>query len=100
MLSSRPRVAAWVAGLLLVSPIAYGQQEREWKTSIPFTYLIDYSQGHVNNPEYLKKIAEAPPTLMHVGEDVVFSSVFGTKEGFGGPQGTRTKLITAREAQA
>jgi len=74
--------------------------QEEWKTSVPFTYLIDYSQGHVSNPEYLRKIAEAPPTLMHVGEDVVFSSVFGTKEGYGGPQGTRAKLITAEEARA
>jgi len=90
--------AAWAAALLLLVPLAYGQQE--WKTSVPFTYLIDYSQGHVNSPEYIKKIAEAPPTLMHVGEDVVFSSVYGTKKGFGGPQGTRTNLITADEARA
>jgi hypothetical protein len=93
-----PRVAAWAAASLLLAPLAFGQQE--WKTSVPFTYLIDYSQGHVNNPEYIKKIAEAPPTLMHVGEDVVFSSVYGTKEGFGGPQGTRANLITAEEARA
>jgi len=93
-----------VTGLLVFltsSTTAWGQAGKQaWKTSVPYTYLIDYSQGHVNNPAYLEKIAAAPPTLMHVGEDVVFSSVFGTKEVFGGPQGTRTKLITAEEARA
>jgi hypothetical protein len=87
-----------LALLVVFAPGASGQ--REWKTSVPFTYLIDYSQGHVSNPSYLKKIAEAPPTLMHVGEDVVFSSVFGTKSVYGGPQRTRTALITAEEARA
>lgn len=89
-----------VASLAVLAACALvASAQPEWKTSVPFTYLIDYSQGHVDNPEYLKKIAEAPPTLMHVGEDVVFSSVLGTKGVYGGPQGTRTKLITADEAQ-
>ncbi len=85
------------AATLVAASCLYGQED--WKTDVPYTYLIDYSQGHVNSPAYLDKIREAPPTLMHVGEDVVFSSVFGTKAGFGGPQGTHTKLITAEEAR-
>jgi len=82
--------------ILLSTGMLLGQEA--WRTTVPFTYLIDYSQGHVNNPAYLKKIAAAPPTLMHVGEDDPFSSVYGTKGIFGGPQGTRTTLITAQEA--
>jgi hypothetical protein len=93
----KPVAVAFLAVLAAGALVASAQQE--WKTSVPFTYLIDYSQRHVNNPDYLKKISEAPPTLMHVGEDVVFSSVFGTKRVYGGPQRTRTEVITADEAR-
>lgn len=85
-------------GMILFSTGAlFGQ--KVWRTTVPFTYLIDYSQGQVNNPAYIKKIAAAPPTLMNVGEDDPFSSVFGTKDVYGGPQGTRSALITAQQAQ-
>jgi hypothetical protein len=88
-----------VAALLIVASGAPCPAQEEWRTTVPFTYLIDYSQGHVNNPDYLRQISEAPPSLMHVGEDVVFSSVFGTKRGYGGPQGTKTEVITVEEAR-
>jgi hypothetical protein len=97
---SQPVKRVPLACLALLAVFAPAVSGQEWKTSVPFTYLIDYSQGHVGNPEYLRKIADAPPTLMHVGEDVVFSSVYGTKGVYGGPQGTRTQLITADEASA
>src|SRR6266511_3553783 len=87
------QLAAIVAMLCAIS------SGEDWKTTVPYTYNIDYSQGHVNNPEYIRKIAEAPPTLMHVGEDIVFSSVFGTKGVFGGPQRTHAQVITAEEAR-
>lgn len=83
--------------ILLAAPVLPAQ--KTWRTTVPFTYLIDYSQGQVNNPAYIKKIAAAPPTLMDVGEDDPFSSVFGTKDVYGGPQGTRSALITAQQAQ-
>ena len=89
----------WFSLAIVTGPVAKGQDEQgEWKSSVPFTYLIDYSAGHVNNPDYLKKIAAAPPTLMHVGEDVVFSSVLGVKavDVYSGP---RSKAITAEEAR-
>ena len=53
----------------------------EWRTTVPFTYNIEYGKGHVGNPRYLQTIAEAPPTLLHVGEDIPFSSTFGTVNG-------------------
>ncbi|MCL5006363.1 MAG: beta-galactosidase trimerization domain-containing protein [Acidobacteria bacterium] len=93
----RNRCIFALSAILLSTEVSLGQEV--WRTTVPFTYLIDYSQGHVNNPAYLKKIAAAPPTLMHVGEDDPFSSVFGTKDIYGGPQGTRTTLITAQQAQ-
>ena len=32
-------------------------------TDVPFTYIRDYKNNHVNNPEYVKLIAENPPEL-------------------------------------
>jgi hypothetical protein len=81
-------------------PVARCQEEQaEWKSSVPFTYLIEYGPGHVDNPDYLKKIGAAPPTLMHVGEDVVFSSVLGIKD-VGVYSGPRSKAITTEQARA
>lgn len=89
---------SFALGMVLFSTsLLFGQ--KVWRTTVPFTYLIDYSQGQVNNPAYIKKIAAAPPTLMDVGEDDPFSSVLGTKDVYGGPQGTRAALITAQQAQ-
>jgi hypothetical protein len=67
-----------------------------WRTAAPIIYNIDYGDGHVGSPEYLKKIRDAPPQLMHVGEDVPFSSVYGTKDGYAG---NRTRVLTPEEVQ-
>ena len=72
---------------LLLATVA-GQGKDDWKTAAPITYNIDYSDGHVGSAEYLKKIQDAPPQLMHVGEDVAFSSVYGTKDGYAGNRAT------------
>jgi hypothetical protein len=69
----------------------------DWTTSAPITYCIDYGDGHVGNPAYLKTIAEAPPDLLHVGEDVPFSSVYGTKDGYAGD---KFKLLSPEELRA
>jgi hypothetical protein len=69
----------------------------DWKSSTPITYCIDYKAGHVGNAAYLKTISEAPPELLHVGEDVPFSSVFGTKDGYAG---NKFKLLTPEELGA
>ena len=65
--------------------------------SAPITYCIDYGEGHVGNPANLKKIAEAPPDLLHVGEDVPFSSVYGTKDGYAGD---KFKLLSPEDLRA
>jgi len=81
--------------LALLALLAPGAED--WKTSVPIIYNIDYGAGHVASPEYLKKIAEAPPQLMHVGEDVPVSSVYGTKEGY---SGNKARLLSAAEVRA
>jgi hypothetical protein len=69
----------------------------DWRTATPIIYNIDYGDGHVGSSEYLKKIQQAPPQLMHVGEDVAFSSVYGTKDGYAG---NRAKDLTPQEVRA
>lgn len=82
--------------LLLLAAVA-GQGKDDWRTATPIIYNIDYGDGHVGSPEYLKKIEDAPPQLMHVGEDVAFSSVYGTKDGYAG---NRPKNLTPEEVRA
>jgi len=87
----------WSAFILLLPAAAAGQNEPDWLTAAPFTYNIDYGDGHVGSPEYLKKLQDAPPQLMHVGEDVPFSSVYGTKDGYAG---NRPKDLAVEEVRA
>jgi hypothetical protein len=47
------------------------------RTAAPVTYVIDYATTHLGNPEYLRKLAEAPPEFLHVGHDVPFLSAAG-----------------------
>ncbi len=72
----------------------------EWKTTVPFTYNIEYGAGHVGSEKYLKMIAEAPPDMLHVGEDLPFSSTFGTKRDYAGVKADLFKLLTAEEVRA
>jgi hypothetical protein len=78
---------------LLAAAAAHG----EWKSARPITYAIDYQAGHVANQAFLKTISEAPPQLLHVGEDIPFSSVYGTKEGYAGDQ---FKLLAPAEIRS
>lgn len=84
----------WLA--LLVIPLGAA----DWKSAPPITYNIDYKDGHIGSAEYLKMIRDAPPDLLHVGEDVVFSSVFGTKDGYAGVQAAKGKVLTTAEVEA
>jgi len=72
----------------------------EWKTTVPFTYNIEYGPEHVGSEKYLKMIGEAPPDLLHVGEDLPFSSTFGTKRDYAGVKADLFKLLTADELRA
>jgi hypothetical protein len=89
------RVLALALWLAAWCGLAYASDD--WTTSAPITYCIDYRDGHVGNPAYLKIIAEAPPDLLHVGEDVPFSSVFGTKDGYAGD---KFKLLSPEDLRA
>jgi len=55
-----------------------------WRTSLPFTYILDYGPQHVGNEAYVPSVATAPPTLLHLGKDVPFNHAWGPVRGFGG----------------
>lgn len=72
----------------------------EWKTTVPFTYNIEYGPDHVGSERYLKTIGEAPPDFLHVGEDIPFSSTFGTKRDYAGVKPGLFKLLSPEEVRA
>jgi hypothetical protein len=57
---------------------------KDWRTSLPFTYVLDYGSKHLGNPEYVPSVATAPPTLLHLGKDVPFNHGWGPIEALGG----------------
>ncbi|NLO05888.1 MAG: hypothetical protein GX131_08685 [candidate division WS1 bacterium] len=50
----------------------------------PVYYLIDYGQGHLDNPDYVEWIAELPPQLLHFGKDVPMTHIYGPIQAVGG----------------
>jgi hypothetical protein len=56
----------------------------DWRTSPPVTYVLDYGQGHIGNPDYIAAVAKSPPTILHLGKDLVMSHNWGPIEGVGG----------------
>ena len=57
---------------------------KRWKTSLPFTYVLDYGSKHLGHPEYVPTVATAPPTLLHLGKDVPFNHGWGPVKALGG----------------
>ncbi|MGD9496049.1 MAG: hypothetical protein AB7Y46_07050 [Armatimonadota bacterium] len=76
-------------GLILVAEMmamasAGFAADPDWRTQPPITYVLDYGQGHLDNPEYIAAVAASPPTLLHLGKDVVMSHNWGPIAGVGG----------------
>jgi len=66
-------------------------------TATPQTYVIEYGFNYVNNPAFLRQVAEAPPHFLHVGHDVPFKSGSGPRlvpEPFGGKYQDRYGLLS------
>lgn len=74
-----------------------------WKTTLPFTYILDYGARHVSNPQrmmtiddlekgpqlqgdpkYVARVGTAPPTLLHLGKDVALNHGWGPVKSLGG----------------
>ena len=55
-----------------------------WKTTLPFTYILDYGTKHLGNDDYLQSVRLAPPTLLHLGKDVPLNHGWGPIRALGG----------------
>ncbi len=81
-------MARALALMLVVGGISMGTSgfaaDPDWRTTPPITYVLDYGQGHLDNPEYIAAVAASPPTLLHLGKDVVMSHNWGPVAGVGG----------------
>ncbi len=53
-------------------------------TKAPFTYILDYGSDHIRSPDYIERISQAPPTLLHLGKDVPFTHNWGPIQALGG----------------
>lgn len=53
-------------------------------TELPFTYVRDYKNNHLNNPDYVRRIAQHPPVLLVVGKDLPIHHNWGPVQGTGG----------------
>ena len=49
------------------------------RTSLPATYIIDYRTNHLSDPGFVPQVAEAPPSLLHLGHDVPFTAHWGPR---------------------
>lgn len=80
---SRLKVAL-ATGLLVISCAASFASDAAWRTSAPITYVLDYGREHLDNPGYIEAVAGSPPTLLHLGKDLVMSHLWGPIQGVGG----------------
>ena len=73
-----------VAALCFALVTASQSAESKWTTSLPFTYVLDYGSRHLGYEEYIKSVAGAPPTLLHLGKDVPMTHNWGPIAALGG----------------
>ncbi len=52
---------------------------QRFRTTVPATYIIDYATGHLRDPGFLPRVAQAPPQLLHLGHDVPFTGHWGPR---------------------
>jgi glycosyl hydrolase family 42 (putative beta-galactosidase) len=57
---------------------------RVWKSTLPFTYVLDYGSRHLGHPKYIPAVATAPPVLLHLGKDVALNHGWGPVKALGG----------------
>lgn len=49
------------------------------RTSLPATYIIDYATNHLHDSNFVPKVAQAPPDMLHLGHDVPFTAHWGPR---------------------
>ncbi len=76
-------LVAVIGGLIAMTQAAQAY-DPEWRSTPPVTYVLDYGQGHISNPDYIASVAGSPPTILHLGKDLVMSHNWGPIQGVGG----------------
>ncbi|MEA3400271.1 MAG: hypothetical protein U9R79_03400 [Armatimonadota bacterium] len=72
-----------IGGILMAAqPILAA--DADWRTQPPITYVLDYGSNHLGNPDYIPAVAQSPPTLLHLGKDVVMTHNWGPIQALGG----------------
>jgi len=49
------------------------------RTSLPATYIIDYGTNHLSDAGFISRVAEAAPSLLHLGHDAPFTGHWGPR---------------------
>jgi hypothetical protein len=75
------------------------QQENHmpWKSTLPFSYVIEYANNHIGNEKYMQQIRDGAPQLMHTFQDTPLNSWAGSVIQTGGEE---FRQITAEEMPA
>jgi len=76
-------VAILSVAVIIMTASAIGADDG-WRTEPPITYVLDYGRDHLGHPEYIEAVAGSPPTLLHLGKDVVMTHNWGPVQGLGG----------------
>lgn len=62
----------------------WSQMRHDRPTVVPMTYVRDYGDGHLDEPEFLEAIRANPPELLVLGKDLVLHHSIGPVVGIGG----------------
>jgi hypothetical protein len=70
-------------------------------TTLPATYVIDYGRNHLSDPQFIARLAEAPPNLLHLGHDCPFTAHWGPRAiPLPVPDISQYRLLTPSETSA
>ena len=73
-----------VVGMIAMATAGFAA-DPNWRTQPPVTYVLDYGSHHLEDLDgYVAQVALAPPTILHLGKDVVMSHNWGPIAGVGG----------------
>ncbi len=101
------RVALWLAVSSLATgpPSAAADVTFDHITQLPMTYIRDYGDDHLDNPEWVARVAANAPELLVVGKDLPIHHNWGPVQGVGGEnqaygQGEHIRRISPEELEA
>ncbi|MGD8237966.1 MAG: hypothetical protein PVH68_05405, partial [Armatimonadota bacterium] len=104
--------SAWLAPRILAlalasapTPSVEADAAFDRTTQLPMTYIRDYGDDHLDNPEWVARVRANAPELLVVGKDLPMHHNWGPVQGVGGEnqaygQGEHIRRISANELDA